>query len=213
MSQNSLVQQSKPVLFEGIIVILIGLVVIYNLTATDISFHGNYVGKLIEICHPNNQDKTCMEFREHLKVEPDAQMELGNAYWNELARQAFFVGVVMSLIRFGFAYILHKSHVQKIRPSSIMMVLLYGTVGYVLFVSGVLDTLYFVLQNQPIPQELGWLDFAGLFQWTKSWTGNAQIVDKNDLLLTNLLGIAIIGIVLFVTMVLFKDSGMKKAIA
>lgn len=212
MSQ-SLIQEAKPVFYEGILVILIGLIIIYNITATDISFHGNYVGKLIEICHPQNQSPECTEFREFLNLPSDAQMQLGDPYWQELARQAFFIGITMFLIRISFAFILHKAHMQKIRSSSFMMAILYGVVGYVLFLGGVLDTLYFVFQAQAIPSDLDWLNSAGLFQYTKTLTGDKSLVESSDLFLTNILSFAIIGIVLTITMVFFKESGLKKAIA
>lgn len=210
---GSLINGSKPVLTEGLIVLLLGLIIIYNITATDISFHGKYVGKLIEICHPKNQSDECNKFREWIGVGQNAQMELGNPYWEELARQAFVIGVTMFLIRISFSYILQRSHMQKIRPSSIMMAVLYGVVGYGLFVFGVLDTLYFVMQGQPTPTDLAWLNEAGVFQYSKAWDGKPATVSMNDLYLTNFVGVLVIGSVLVMTMITFKESGMKKAIA
>lgn len=210
---GSLINGSKPVLLEGFLVILIGLLIIWNITTTDIEFHGKYVGFLIEQCHPENHDKLCDDFREHLGVPNDAQMQLGDAYWSELARQAFTVGVTMAAIRFSFAYILHKAHIQKIRSSSILMAVMYGVVGYGLFIFGTLDLMYFVFQSQTIPTNLNWLDHAGIFEITKAWTGDKTTVDASDLYLTNLTGFILIGIVLLSTMFAFKESGMKKAIA
>lgn len=210
---GSLISRSQPVLFEGVIVILLGLFIIYNLTVTDISFHGNYVGFLIEKCHPKNHEKLCDEFREHLKVSNDAQMELGDPYWQDLARQSFFIGLTMFFIRVSFIWILHKSHVQKIRPSSVLMAFLYGVVGYGLFVGGLLDTLYFVLQGQLIPTNLDWLDHAGLFEYTKGWDGDPSHVSSTDLYLTNFTMVLIIGSVLVLTMIFFKESNVKRGIA
>lgn len=212
MSQ-SLVQQTKPVLTEGLIVLLLGLVIIYNITATDISFHGKYVGKLIEICHPKNISQECMEFREWIGVPSNAQMELGNPYWSELARQAFFIGVTMFLIRIAFSYLLQRSHMQKIRISSVLMAVLYGVVGYGLFIFGLLDTLYFVLQGQPTPLDLAWLNEAGIFQISKGWDGNPSTVSATDLYLTNFVGVLVIGSVLIMTMISFKEANVRKGIA
>ena len=210
---GSLINQSKPVLTEGLIVLLLGLIIIYNITTTDISFHGKYVGKLIEICHPKNQSDECMKFREWIGVGPNAQMELGNPYWEELARQAFFIGVTMFLMRLGFAYLLQISHMKKIRASSVLMAVLYGVVGYGLFLFGLLDTLYFVLQGQPTPNDLAWLNEAGIFQYSRGWDGNPATVSVDDLYMTNFVGVLVIGSILVITMIAFKESGMRKTIA
>lgn len=210
---QSLVQQTKPVLYEGLIVILLGLIIIYNLTETDISFHGNYVGFLIAKCYPANHEKLCDDLRVHLGIPSDSQMQIGDAYWYELARQAAFVGITMFLIRISFSYILHKAHVQKIRMSSFLMALLYGTVGYILFISGTLDSLYFVIQGQPIPDSLPWLNGSGIFIFSKAWTGDPINVDSTDLFLTNFVAVLIIGTVLVLTMISFKESKLKNAIA
>ena len=213
MSNQSFIQQTRPVYYEGIIVTILGIIIIWNITATDISFHGNYVGFLIKQCHEKNTDPLCMQFREHLKVAPDAQMELGNAYWYELGRQAIFIGVTMFALRFAFAFLLHIAHVQKLRTSSWLMAILYGAVGYGLFMFGVLDTLYFVLQGQTVPESLDWLNHFGVFEFSRTFTGTNMNVESLDLYLTNLIGIGIIGILLLITMVFFKESNVHRGIA
>lgn len=210
---ESFIQETRPVFFEGLIVILLGIIIIWNLTATDINFHGNYVGFIIKYCHEQNVEKMCVEFREHLKIAPNTQMELGNAYWQDLARQGITIGFTMGAIRFAFSWLLHIAHVQKIRPSSYMMAFLYAFIGYGLFLFGVLDTLYYVFQAQALPTDLEWLNHAGVFEWSKTWTGTKDNVEVADLLLTNASCFLIIGVALLLTMTLFKESGVKRAIA
>lgn len=213
MTKESFIQQTRPVYLEGFIVLFLGIIIIWNITATDISFHGNYVGFLIKSCYPQNHDELCNDFREHLKVPSDAQMQLGDAYWNELARQALFIGFTMFALRISLAFLLHFAHVQKMRYSSWSMAILYGIVGYCLFMFGVLDTLYFVLQFQVVPDQLDWLNNIGVFKLTQSFSGSSVDVESLDLYLTNLIGVIIIGITLFVTMVFFRESNAKRAIA
>lgn len=213
MSQNSLVQQSKPVLFEGVFVILIGLVIIYNITSTDINFHGKYVGYWIERCHPTNFEDACVDFREFLNIPKDSQMEIGSYYWQDLARQAFMIGVTMFLIRFGLMIILKIAHLQRIRISSILMAILYGVVGYGLFVTGLLDTFYFVIQGQPVPEKLDWLNHAGLFEYSRGWDGDISFVSQKDLYLTNFVGVLLIGTILILTMISFREANVQKGIA
>lgn len=208
-----LYSRTKPVFYEGLIVYFLGLIVIFNITATDISFHGNYVGFLIAKCYPSNHDKLCDDFRDYLHVPRDAQMELGNPYWNELARQALFIGITMFLLRLGISFLLSISHMQKMRLSSWLMAVLYGAVGYGLFVFGILDTLYCLIVYHSLPTDLAWLNHAGVFEFSKAWHGDVNVVDSVDLILTNIVGIVMISGILLFTMIAFEDAKVKKGIA
>lgn len=208
-----LVSKSMPVLVEGIFIFLIAFVIVANTTMTDIVLHDNYVGVIIEHCFPENQDQFCTTIRENMGLPSDAQLDIGNIYWNELARQAVFIGVILFLIRIAIGYFLQIQGVRKVRATTYLMALFWGLVGSTLFLFGFLDLLYYagdVIQGGDIPNELSWLNNAGVFTETKSFTGDPNMVEKEDLFLTNILGLIIIFSFLIVLMYTYSKNGQKR---
>lgn len=211
MSFNSpeLVSRSVPVLTEGLFIIVIGLVIVGSFTTTDIIFHDNYVLPAIETCFPENQEQFCQNIRQRMGLTSNAQLEIGDIYWAELTRQAIMIGFILFLTRLGIGYFLQIQGVRKVRASTVLMALFWGLVGSSLFLFGFLDTLYYVFQDRPVPNELAWLNMAGLFTETKSFTGDPNIVEIEDLFLTNILGVVVIGSFLLIMMVSFARNGQK----
>ncbi len=203
------VRKSYPILLEGGFIIIIGLVIVANTTITDIRFHDNYVLPAIETCFPSNQEEFCTNIRTRMGIPMDAQLEIGNAYWNELARQAIFIGVILFSIRLGIGFFLQVQGIRKVRATTILMALFWGVAGTTFFLFGFVDTLYFVAQGEDAPEELAWLNNAGIFVETRSFTGDPNIVEKEDLFLTNVLGILIIGIFLLILIFVFNNQGLK----
>ncbi len=203
------VRKSYPILLEGGFIIIIGLVIVANTTITDIRFHDNYVLPAIETCFPSNQEEFCTNIRTRMGIPMDAQLEIGNAYWNELARQAIFIGVILFSIRLGIGFFLQVQGIRKVRATTILMALFWGVAGTTFFLFGFVDTLYFVAQGEDAPEELAWLNNAGIFVETRSFTGDPNIVEKEDLYLTNVLGILIIGIFLLILIFVFNNQGLK----
>ena len=94
------------------------------------------------------------------------------------------------------------------------MAFFWGLAGSVFFLFGFVDTMYFLAQGMDAPEELAWLNNAGIFSETKTFTGDPTIVEKEDLYLTNILGIVIIVVFLLVLMCVFSRNGLKnRAIA
>lgn len=205
-----LIRKSIPIQVEGAFILLIGLIIVGNTTTTDIIFHDTYVLPAIATCVPSNQDPTCMAIREGLGLPASAQMEIGNIYWQEIARQAIFIGFIMFAIRIGIGYFLMIQGIRKIRLSTILMAIFWGLTGTGLFLFGFVDTLYYVMQGKDAPSQLSWLNNAGLFVETKGFTGDPDIVEKEDLYLTNALGILIIISFLILVMITYANSGMAK---
>ncbi len=203
------VTKSTPVLFEGIFIIVIGLIIVGNTTITDIIFHDNYVLPAIETCFPENQETFCQNIRARLGVPMDAQLEIGNVYWNELARQALFIGIILFSIRLGIGFFLQVQGIRKVRATTYLMALFWGLAGVVFFSFGFVDTLYFLAQGMDAPDELAWLNNAGLFVETRSFTGDPNIVEIEDLYLTNVLGVVIVVALLFVIAYVFSHNGLK----
>ena len=209
MSYQELIQTSKPIWIEGSIAIAIGFALVLSITATDISFHDDYVLLILSWCHPDNQDAFCTDFREQHGLSITAQSEIGDKYWDRLASQAIEIFAIMFIVRMAFAYMLSKVG-KKIRLTSVLMALIWGASATVLFLTGVLDTFYYVIQGLPIPDTLNWLDNVGLFTETKAWFGDPEVVDKADLFATNLLGIAILVGMVFFTALVFNENGLKR---
>jgi len=203
------INKSKPILVEGLFIIVIGLVIVANTTITDIKFHDNYVLPAIETCFPENREAFCVNIRDRMGIPEDAQLAIGNAYWEELARQAVFIFVVLFLIRIGIGFFLQIQGIRKVRSTTILMAIFWGLAGSLFFVFGFVDSLYFLAQGEDAPDELTWLNNAGIFVETRSFTGDPMVVEKEDLYLTNALGILIIISFLLIVMIVFSQNGLK----
>jgi len=205
-----LVNKSKPIIIEGFLIIIIGLLIVGNTAVSDIIFHDKYVKPVIAECYAENQSTFCKEVRADHQVAIDAQLEIGEAYWNELARQAIVAGVILFVIRISFAIMLAKAGVRKIRMTSIFMALFWGLVGSGFFLFGYVDTFYYWFVFESPPPTLEWLDGAGLFVETKTFTGTVEHVEIMDLYLTNILGLIVIGSFWVVIMFMFAESGLSR---
>ena len=204
--ETSIIQKSKPVFVEGLLAILLGAVMVASITATDISFHGDYVLLVESWCHPDNQDLFCQDFREKHGLGLTDQSGIGAKYWDRLLAQALEVFIIMFLARMVFAYMLQIGARKRIRITSILIAIIWGASASTLFLFGVLDTLYYVFQDEPIPDQLAWLDGAGVFTETKAWFGDPNHVDIADLIATNLVGIGILISLVFLTAFVFNEN-------
>jgi len=205
-----IIKKSQPILIEGIFIFLLGFIIVANTTTTDIVLHDNYVLPIISHCFPENQDDFCTQLRIDMGVGKNAQLDLGNIYWQELARQAVFIGVILFLIRIAIGFFLQIQGVRRVRFTTILMALFWGVVGSTLFLFGFLDTLYFVLQGEDMPSELRWLDNAGIFTETRMFTGTVDHVERDDLILTNILGLVVIFSFLFVIMLVYSNMPQSR---
>jgi len=210
LQQPQIIKKSVPVLVEGIFIIIIGFVIVANTTTTDIIFHDFYVLPAIETCFPENQEEFCQNIRQRMGLPSNAQLEIGNIYFNEIARQAIFIGVILFLIRLAIGYFLQIQGVRRVRVTTFLMAIFWGLVGSSLFIFGFVDTLYYVFQDKDAPNELPHLNNAGIFQETRSFTGDPNIVEIEDLLLTNALGVVIIISFLIVMMAIFANNHLAR---
>jgi len=210
LQQPKIIKKSVPVLVEGVFIIVIGLVLVANTTTTDIIFHDFYVLPAIEVCFPENQEEFCQNIRQRMGLPSNAQLEIGNIYFNEIARQAVFIGVILFLIRLAIGYFLQIQGIRKVRATTFLMAIFWGLVGSSLFIFGFVDTLYYVFQDKDAPNELPHLNNSGIFQETRSFTGNPDIVEREDLFLTNILGIVIIISFLIVMMAIFANNHLAR---
>ncbi len=204
-----IVSKAKPVLVEGVFIFFIGIIIVANTTMTDITFHDNYVLPAISTCFPTNQEQFCVDIRERMGLPNDAQLEIGLIYWDELARQAVFIGFILFIIRIAFGYFLELQGIRKVRSTTFLMALFWGLVGGSLFIFGFLDTLYYVFQIDMPTEVLSHLDNAGIFTFTITFTGDIDTVAVTDLYLTNILGLVVIFSFLFIMMYAYSHNGLK----
>ncbi len=211
MSQQAgLINKSRPVLYEGFLAVFLGLIVVSGFAILDIRVHDFYVLPAIETCFAENTEPFCVNIRAKHDLPSNAQVEIGNVYWNILTFNAIFIGVILFTFRMILGYVMQQFHIQRIFASTVMMALLYALVASGFFLFGILDMLYFVFQGQAVPDELPWLNQAGVFTHTKAFFGNPEIVEPEDLYATNLLGIVLITTFWFITMVVFAENRRKK---
>ncbi len=176
----------------------------------DIVLHDNYVKPIVSHCYAENQDEFCSDLRIQMGLGKNAHMDLGNIYWNELARQALFIGIILFLIRMAIGAFLQIQGVRRIRLTTILMALFWGLVGSSLFLFGFLDLLYYGIQGEDVPDQLSWLDQSGVFVESRSWTGTIDHVERDDLILTNVLGLVVIFSFLFVIMLVYSNMPQSR---
>ena len=214
MSLEQIVKESKPVLTEAIIVLFISSIIISNYTFTDINFHDNFVLPIISECHSNNVSTFCEGLREKFDCSRTDQLCLGKAYWQEQQRQVIWIGFALFTIRMSFGYMLQKYLHKKIRGTTILMAIIWGSIATIMFSFGLLDSFYFVFQGKEIPETLSWLNNNGVFIEIAKWSGTIDNVEATDLYYANLAGIILIGQLIFILMYIYAHEGyVKRGIA
>lgn len=186
--RQSLLQKSSPVLVQAIAGILIGIIVVTNTAITDHVLHDFYVKPTIGTCFPSNQEDYCMMMRELHGVHSMAQLELGDIYWQELNRQAIFIGVILFIFRFSITLMYEVYNgTRKIRLIDVYIAFLWGITASLIFIGGFLDLAYYLVQDEPIPETLPWLNDVGIFQYTQGIFGDPDVVDIQDLYISILI--------------------------
>lgn len=189
---------------EFILLLIVGGIALALLTYSDVINHDFYVLPIIGECFPDNQSDFCLKMRALHGLPSDAQITLGSAYWNLLQTQAIGIGAMLFILRIGFGYLATK----KISGLLVLKGILWGGTFSLLFLFGWLDFGYYVMQNEPLPDQLPWLDQSGVFIFLKVM-GTTDSVDLGDLYLGMLIGATIIvGIWL---LFIYRWNKMKKA--
>ena len=206
-------QKSKPVLVQFVFGIILGTIIVVNTAQTDHVLHDFYVKPTISECFPTNQNAFCTAMRDLHGVESNAQLELGDIYWNELVRQALFIGVILFIFRIGFSLMVHHmGGMRKIHPIDLYIAVLWGLTASLIFLGGTLDYAYYIIQDEPVPDQLGWLNYKGIFLYTQGLTGDPNVVDKTDLYLSIFAMFVIIGGLWFIAMLWWYVGRVKRLI-
>ena len=202
MSQT--IQETSPLLVELAGLFFITILVTGLIVYTDIRFHDDYVADLIERCHPENQEDVCVEKRNDFGLPADAQLELGNPYWELLMVQFIVIPIGFA----GFRFLTIAVRKRKFTGLRIFIVILWGALPLILFMFGIIDVFYYVGRGIDIPDTLSWLDNVGIFEHTKVF-GETTSVDRSDLLMTFALGIVLIALLFYIATIMYKESRLK----
>lgn len=203
MSQT--IQESTPLIAELVGLFFITVLFTGLIVYTDIRIFDSYVGLSIKACFPANQENFCMLIREALNLAPDAQIEIGNVYWQLL-------GVQMIVIPLGFgAFRLLTIVVRKRKLTGlrIFVVLLWILVPASLLMFGIIDVFYYVGRGLEIPDQLEWLNNVGVFQFTAQLGNDPVNVERSDLLFTFALGVIFIILLFFTAIKLYENSRLR----
>lgn len=196
---------------EAQIALFIGVVLVANMVQTDQSFHGDYLGLIIEWCNPQQQDGFCDFVRTEHNQDFDSQLEIGDKYWDELTRQATFLIFIGIVIRMGIGFLIRK--IRKISVTTIIMALIWGLIPFTLYSFSLIDTLYYWMAFEQVPQTLDWLDGSMVLQHTKHWFGTNS-VEIQDLYATNVVGFGVLFFIIFLGSLVYNHSaGERRYIA
>ncbi len=185
---TDLLTKQKLSFAEFFLLLIVGGSALVILTYSDIVNHDFYVLPIISECFAENQSEFCLNIRELHGLPSDAHITLGSAYWKLLQLQAIGIGIMLFVLRVGFGYLATK----KIDGLLIIKGFIWGGTFSLLFLFGWLDFGYYVIQQEPIPEQLPWLDQSGVFVWLKMFGTDPLTVDRGDLYLGMLIGAVII---------------------
>lgn len=202
---SQLVSETTPLLTELTGLFFISVAITGLIIFTDISFHDNYILHLISWCYAENQDELCTGFRERLGLPSTAQIEIGNPYWNILAIQSIVLPLAFASFRALTITIRHR----KLTGLRIFVIILWGLIPFLLFYFGSIDVFYYVGRSMDIPDQLNWLNNAGIFKITKQFGADPLNVERSDLLFTFGLGVIFIAVLYFIALKMYERSGLK----
>ncbi len=202
---SEVLQDSRPMLAELVGLFVISVLVTGLLVFTDIQIFDSYVGLSIEVCFPDNQENFCKIIRERLNLTSDAQIEIGNVYWELLMIQAIILPLGFAFFRFLTIYIRGR----RFTALRIYTIVLWGLVPLIFFSFGTIDFFYYVGRGIDIPDQLIWLNNVGVFEHTKSLGADPFTVEKNDLIITFALGVFFIGVLFFIAIKLYEASRLR----
>lgn len=203
MSQT--IQESTPLVAELIGLFFITILFTGLIVYTDIRIFDSYVGLSIKVCFPTNQENFCMMIREALDLPPDAQIEIGNVYWELLKVQMIVIPLGFGAFRL-LTIVVRK---RKLTGLRIFVVLLWVLVPASLLMFGIIDVFYYVGRGLEIPDQLEWLNNVGFFQFTAQLGNDPVNVERSDLLFTFALGVIFIILLFFTALKMYENSRLK----
>ncbi len=202
---SELVSETTPLLVELVGLFFISILVTGLIVYTDIRFHDDYVLDLISRCHADNQEDVCVEKRQKFGLAEDAQLELGNPYWEVLMIQYIVIPIGFA----GFRLLTILIRKRKLTSLRIFIVILWGVVPLILLTTGIIDLGYYVGRGLEIPDQLNWLNHVGIFEHTRTLGNDPVNVERGDLIFTFTLGVLFIVLLFFIALKMYQTSRLR----
>jgi len=202
---SQVISENSSIFAELVGLFFITILVTGLIVFTDIKFHDDYVKDLIERCHPESIEDVCVDKRRDFGLADDAQLELGNPYFEVLMVQYLVIPIGFA----GFRLLTILIRKRKLTGMRIFIVLLWGIVPLILLSTGIIDVFYYVGRGIEIPEQLEWLNFVGLFEHTKAFGNDPMTVERSDLLFTFSLGVIFILLLFFIAVKMYESSRLK----
>ncbi len=202
---SELVSETSPLLVELVGLFFISILVTGLIVYTDIRFFDDYVLDLIGRCFPENQEEVCVEKRKQFGLAEDAQIEIGNPYWEVLMVQYIVIPIGFA----GFRLLTILVRKRKLTSLRVFIVILWGVVPLILLTTGIIDLGYFVGRGLEIPDQLEWLNHVGIFEHTRTLGSDPVNVERGDLIFTFTLGVLFIVLLFFIALKMYQTSRLR----
>ncbi len=174
----------RPSIFDPALAVPIGLVLILFIGISDATLFDGYVRPDLVECYAENLSPECIAIWDNLGCEPGDQGCITKDYHSIQLVMVLLFGSFMFVIRLGMG----KMGGSK---SNLMLIFVAGMwflTMVTLFYTGWVDTLYYVLRDIPIPDELPWLNDQ-LLTYPLQSMGTSENFDRAELYLLNALGL------------------------
>jgi len=207
---TNLLARQIPTKSEAVFIIVISFGIIGILGYSDIIVHDFYVKPTIAECFPDNQEQFCTDLRNLHGLPSDAQIDIGNKYWDVQKVQLITFLLLLFFIKIAIVFGKPGKN-ERIKFSGLILftAMVWAFSGAVLFAFGGIDITYYGLRSElEMPDELPWLNDSGAMVYFKILGDNPEVVEKNDLIIGFLVGV---GLVIGVWLILiYKTRKLNK---
>lgn len=185
---TDLLKKAQPSHEEAIFAFVISAIVLVMFVHLDSNIHDFYNREIQGHCHPENQDDFCKKIRNKMGLPPNAQLEIGDIYAATMLDGIYYTALIVGVIRLFMGLLAKDKHYLWLLAISV----LWGFTAISLFSFGWSDWGYYFFRGMPTPEQLAWLDDVGFFQYVKVFGPDPLHVDKADLALSMVIGIAFV---------------------
>lgn len=191
---TNLFARQIPTKSEAFFIITIAIGIIAVLGYSDIIHHDFYVKPSISHCFAEQQDEFCTNLRALHNLPSDAQIEIGNKYWDVQKIQLLSFLILLFFIKIGIVFGKPGKN-ERIKFSGIILftAMVWALSVALLFYFAGIDWMYYELRPElDMPNELPWLNQMGALSVLKGIGGDPEMVEKNEVHFAFFLGIGIV---------------------
>jgi|GEM_PF-2896448 len=202
MNISAILVANGIVLGEIIFVTVIMAVSIIMWTYVDIEIHDFYVQPAAAECYVGNDSTFCQQFRAlHGCPEDSTYNCLIQKYRDVIFGQMVYIGGLLFFIRMSLTKMMRR----RFTSVRILSAMVWAASPILLLLFGWEDMLYYYTRNQPIPNELPWLDNLGLMPYINTALGYETTMALSLYILMFLGAVGIVGLFSL------KSYAMKRA--